>query len=61
MSLNHLNSTIPPWLQPCKSDKPVDAPVGPVCLRRMVDSMLGANPDLTADQAEQILRLRRAS
>lgn len=54
--LHPMNSTIPPWLQPVMSDKRVDLPVGPVCNRRMVDSLLGANPDLTPAQAELLLR-----
>lgn len=54
----HPMNNIPPWLQPIKSDKRVDLPMGPVCNRRAIDSMLGANPDLTAEQAQQLLRCK---
>ena len=60
--MSHLIPTvniIPPWLQPV--DRGPCGPQGPTCLRGPVRMLMGANPDLSVEQAEAILRLKKAS
>ena len=60
--MSHLIPTVnivPPWKQPV--DCGPNGPLIPSILRGPVAMLMGANPDLSAEQAEAILRLRMAS
>lgn len=56
MNLIPTVNTVPPWLQPRSSSTPMHSGVarGPVAM------LMSANPDLTPEQAREILALRKA-
>ena len=59
MNLIPTVNTVPPWMQP--KDCSPGGPLIPSLLRGPVAILMGANPDLSAEQAVTILKLRRAS
>jgi hypothetical protein len=59
MNLIPTVNTVPPWMQP--KDCTPGGTLSPSLLRGPVAILMGANPDLSPEQAQALLKMKRAS